>query len=221
MGYACAGAVEVRNLLSKSLGMELPSTVVFDYPTIVALTDFCLAFSGTAASSAPAAMATSELAFAAPDSSARVPVSAPDSSAVKGKVMAVLSDILGADIDEIQPLSAAGLDSLAAVEVRNELARYTKCILYSFCISMYKNSICFCHHDLIRYFPQATIALDLLLYLKTLGINLCQCEIYRFLVLLIQAGPGNLCSLELPFAKSVKASQISPACYSPVPQQRM
>ena len=34
------GAVEVRNELSRKLGLELPSTAVFDYPTVSALCKF-------------------------------------------------------------------------------------------------------------------------------------------------------------------------------------
>ena len=35
-----AGAVEVRNELSRKLGLELPSTAVFDYPSVSALCKF-------------------------------------------------------------------------------------------------------------------------------------------------------------------------------------
>ena len=41
-GLDSLGAVELRNALEAALGLSLPSTLVFDYPTIDAMADFAL-----------------------------------------------------------------------------------------------------------------------------------------------------------------------------------
>jgi acyl carrier protein len=47
-----AGAVELRNEIGKAVGTELPGTLVFDYPTVAAISTML------AAKSVPAASAT-------------------------------------------------------------------------------------------------------------------------------------------------------------------
>jgi 3-oxoacyl-(acyl-carrier-protein) synthase/acyl carrier protein len=61
-GLDSLGAVELRNSLEGSLGMQLPSTLVFDYPTVAALTEFLALKAGggahiSAAAAAPACSA--------------------------------------------------------------------------------------------------------------------------------------------------------------------
>lgn len=54
-GLDSLGAVELRNSLESAFGTQLPSTLVFDYPTVAALTEFITAKLGPA-TSAPAAV---------------------------------------------------------------------------------------------------------------------------------------------------------------------
>ena len=37
-----AGAVELRNEVQRAVGMDLPGTLAFDYPTVAAITAFVL-----------------------------------------------------------------------------------------------------------------------------------------------------------------------------------
>lgn len=48
----------------------------------------------------------------------------PDRSSVRGTVMAAISNIIGCDVGHDEPLLVSGLDSLAAVELHNDLSRY-------------------------------------------------------------------------------------------------
>ena len=57
-GLDSLGAVELRNALEQSAGVELPSTLVFDYPTVAALTGFLAGKLAPAHSEAPSAAPT-------------------------------------------------------------------------------------------------------------------------------------------------------------------
>ena len=48
-----AGAVELRNEIGRAVGAELPGTLVFDYPTVAAITGFLMSKLGK-----PAALAS-------------------------------------------------------------------------------------------------------------------------------------------------------------------
>lgn len=111
--------MEVGAELAKTFGLELPHTLAFDYPTISALTCFITAELGSSQSAADTAGSPSSTPFSGPAPSARQGVE------VRAAVVAAVAGVLGHNVADDMPLVAAGLDSLAAVELRNEISRYT------------------------------------------------------------------------------------------------
>ncbi len=99
-GLDSVGAVELKNAVSTAFGLELPSTITFDYPTIDALAQYIA--SQTANNSTAAAV--------------QDPVAA---AAVHRTLMDIAAGILGGDVSSSQPLMEAGLDSVGSVELRN------------------------------------------------------------------------------------------------------
>lgn len=114
-----AGALEVRNQLSQALQVDLPATIVFDFPTIDALAAH---LAGLAGSCPPTAVQQQQQQRRRqyPDQQQSA---APSRMHIQQQIMTALGSIAGHDIDPDEPLAAAGLDSLAAVELRNELCR--------------------------------------------------------------------------------------------------
>jgi acyl carrier protein len=109
-GLDSLASVEFRNALEGRLAVSLPATLIFDHPTVGAIAAFV-------ASRLPAAAAAvSSAAAAAP----AVDVAA-HTQQISGEVLAAAIDILGPGLQPDQPLMAAGLDSLGAVELRNAL----------------------------------------------------------------------------------------------------
>ena len=106
-GLDSLAAVELRNDLASSFGLDLPATLMFDYPTVTALAGY---ITGELQARRPAA----------PQPQAQAP--AVDADAVAAEVQAVVAGMLG-ELAPSQPLMEAGLDSLGAVELRNELGR--------------------------------------------------------------------------------------------------
>ncbi len=106
--------------------MELPPTLIFDYPTVSALTAFvlsCALSAGTVATAQTSQPQPQDLETHTPGAEAQQEGTRGATSVLR-IIQAISSEILGTDIGLEQPFAAAGLDSLAAVEVRNSLSRW-------------------------------------------------------------------------------------------------
>lgn len=139
-GLDSLGAVELRNSLTSRFNMELPATIMFDYPTTGAIASFML--ENMPADLAVGMAARSEDSEAEPqlqliagrrrDAPRRRQRQAPEpqprrqpsemQDAVLGQISQVVASVLGRDVDRAQPLMEAGLDSLGVVELRNALS---------------------------------------------------------------------------------------------------
>lgn len=108
-GLDSLGAVELRNELSAALGMELPATIIFDHPTSHAMATYVMA-SSTAASREKHALPAAKRAQLL------------DLAEVADTIALMVANMLGSEVAHGQPLMEAGLDSLAAVELRNDLS---------------------------------------------------------------------------------------------------
>ena len=139
-GLDSLGAVELRNSLTSRFNMELPATIMFDYPTTGAIASFMLENMPADLAVGMAAMSEDSEAEQEPhlklstsrrrDAPRRRQRHSPDlrqqpvemRDAVLGQVSQVVASVLGRDVDQAQPLMEAGLDSLGVMELRNALS---------------------------------------------------------------------------------------------------
>jgi acyl carrier protein len=107
-GLDSLGVVELRNQLQTKLGVDLPATLTFDHPSVAALTTF---------------LAASTRQSLEPQRSPETHNTLRSLVEVRVQVDKIVQEVLGgAAVPPDQPLMAAGLDSLGAVELRNRLS---------------------------------------------------------------------------------------------------
>lgn len=105
-GMDSLSSVEFRNSLGSKVGMELPSTLVFDYPSITSIVGFV----------------SSELGVEASQDDGNEAAGPSNLQALEREIGSVAQGILGSPVEVTAPLMTAGLDSLSAVEFRNSLS---------------------------------------------------------------------------------------------------
>lgn len=121
-GLDSLAAVQLRNTLQRQTSLALPSTMMFDYPTMQEMAEFI----SSQAPSVPPAPATPVASVAAAAPTAPTATTASTTSTIPlEEVSKVISGAVRTALEETPqvdtPLTEMGLDSLAAAQLRNQL----------------------------------------------------------------------------------------------------
>eukprot|EP00854_Cymbomonas_tetramitiformis_P000816 gene816-1294_t len=123
-GVDSLGASELANLLGRELGVQLPGTLVFDYPTGAAIVEYV---AGSEFSQGSSRMATSADVKATPSAQEQVPQhgrrTAPDQQALSTTITHIVNSMVEKEVALDEPLMSAGIDSLSATELSNQIGQ--------------------------------------------------------------------------------------------------
>eukprot|EP00889_Picochlorum_renovo_P002070 jgi/Picre1/29100/NNA_004493.t1 len=127
-GLDSLGTVELKNALESSFGISLPSTLVFDYPTVGALSKY---LETTASLHGGKQQELSSDDESVEENQSKVDrrrrrksvksTPRPRIGDFEPQVQEAVKAVLGKPVDSEEPLMAAGLDSLGTVELKNAL----------------------------------------------------------------------------------------------------
>ena len=118
-GIDSLGAVELRDAFQEAIGVQLPGTLLFDYPTIRAMATHLARLVPSAAK--PATSATGPTLDTSAGGHEMSGAAGTMLREVHAQVGGIVKQVMGMEVGPVEPLMAAGLDSLGAVELRDSI----------------------------------------------------------------------------------------------------
>ena len=153
-GIDSLGAVELRDTLQEALGVQLTSTLLFDYPTVSAIAKHAALLlsarpTQTSSGSAPTHQEPAGLQTTGP--------AAPAVQEIEGRLLSIVRQVMGMEVGAAEPLMAAGLDSLGAIELRDSIQESFGIQLAPTLAMDFPSVSAICAH-LITHMPQVPIS---------------------------------------------------------------